>query len=160
MSIAIKSPLLIALGTAALVFLAAGPVFAGHGEETATISVDENNLAINGYDTVSYFTESRAQPGSDEFSYNWRDADWHFARAQHRALFISNPEKYAPQYGAFCALGVSLNAAVTVDPEAWTIVEGKLYLNYNVKFRDKWRLEQKANIEKADLVWMEHQASE
>jgi hypothetical protein len=160
MSIAIKSPLLTALGTVAYVFLAAGPGFAGHGEETATVSVNEDNLAINGYDTVSYFTESMAQPGTDEFSYNWRGADWQFAKAQHRALFISNPEKYVPQYGAYCALGVSLNSAVPVDPEAWTIVEGKLYLNYNDEFRDQWRLDKEANIDKADLVWMEHKALE
>jgi hypothetical protein len=148
------------IGLLALMIIPVSNVLAGHGEETAIISVDENNLAISGYDTVAYFTESHAVAGSEEFTYNWRGADWHFAKAQHRALFISNPEKYAPQYGAFCALGVTLNAAVPVDPEAWTIVEEKLFLNYNVEFRDKWRLEQQPNIEKADLVWADHNTGE
>ena len=133
-----------------------GLVHAGHGKEQANISVDKNNLAISGYDTVAYFTDSQAVEGSKELEYTWRDARWHFSTKQHRSLFISNPEKYAPQFGAFCALGVTFKSAVPIDPLAWTIVEGNLYLNYNTEYRDKWRQQQKENIEKANLIWMEH----
>jgi hypothetical protein len=137
-----------------------GIVFAGHGEESETINVDENNVAIGGYDTVAYFTESRAIEGTNEYEYTGRDAQWHFANDQHRSLFVSDPEKYAPQYGSFCALGVTLNNAFPVDPKAWTIVKGKLYLNYDTERRDIWRMAQEENIEKANLVWMEHKTPE
>lgn len=137
-----------------------GPVWAGHGTETKTLNTDQKGVAIGGYDPVAYFTNAKATPGSTEFEYAWRDAAWHFATAEHRALFISDPEKYAPQYGAFCALGVSFNKAVPADPEAWTIVDGKLYLNYNLDYRDKWRAEKNAHIKKADMAWSEHAASQ
>jgi hypothetical protein len=136
------------------------PAYAGHGKETATISVNEGGVAIGGYDTVAYFTESKAMAGSNEFEYTWREAKWHFSKLQHRALFISNPEKYAPQYGAFCALGVSFQSAVAVDPEAWTIVDNKLYLNYTLEFRDKWRMDQEEHIVRANQVWKDHQLPE
>ena len=105
-----------------LVFV--GPVLAGHGGEGVTLDTDENSLAIRGYDSVAYFTEDKATRGIDEHQYTWLDATWYFSSARNRALFVANPEKYAPQYGAFCALGVSVHQAVSVDPEAWTIVNG------------------------------------
>jgi hypothetical protein len=151
-----RIPILLTIGLLILQIGLTGPVHAGHGKEQAIISVDKSNLAISGYDTVAYFTDSQAVKGSKEFEYTWRNARWNFSSIQHRALFISNPEKYAPQFGAFCALGVTFKTAVPIDPLAWTIVEGKLYLNYNTEYRDKWREQQKENIEKANLVWMEH----
>lgn len=140
----------------AVLILMMGAAIAGHGTEPVTMNVDAKNVAINGYDTVAYFTKSEATSGSQEHTFVWREAEWQFASAQHRALFISNPEKYAPQYGAFCALGVSLNMAVTVDPEAWTIVEDKLYINYNMEYRDKWREDTATNISKANTAWSPH----
>jgi hypothetical protein len=98
--------------------------------------------------------------GKKEFQYTWRDARWEFTSAEHRAMFIASPDKYAPQFGAFCALGVSMEAAVKADPEAWTIVDGKLYLNYNLEFRDKWRAAKEDKIEQANGVWSTHLLAE
>ena len=90
------------------------------------------DVAIKGYDTVAYFTENRAVEGSARYSQRWLGADWHFASAENRDLFKEDPVKYAPQYGGHCADGVSLGTITTnIDPKAWRIIEGKLYLNYD-----------------------------
>jgi hypothetical protein len=148
------------LGSAVLGLCLVTSALGGHGKEEATMSIGEGGLAIKGYDTVAYFTDSKATAGKKEFQYTWRDAKWEFTSAEHRAMFIASPEKYAPQFGAFCALGVSMEAAVQVDPEAWTIVDGKLYLNYNLEFRDKWRASKEEKIVKANAVWSPHVLTE
>jgi YHS domain-containing protein len=90
------------------------------------------DVAIKGYDPVAYFTQNEAVRGSEEFSYRWLGATWHFASAEHRDLFAREPVKYAPQYGGHCADGVSFGTITTnIDPNAWRIIEGKLYLNYD-----------------------------
>jgi YHS domain-containing protein len=90
------------------------------------------DIAIRGYDPVAYFTENKAVQGSAEFSHKWLGATWHFATAQNRELFVREPLKYAPQYGGHCADGVSLGTITTnIDPKAWRIIDGKLYLNYD-----------------------------
>ena len=89
-------------------------------------------VAIKGYDPVAYFTQNRAVEGAENFSYRWLGATWHFASAENRDLFAQEPVKYAPQYGGHCADGVSLGTITTnIDPEAWRIIEGKLYLSYD-----------------------------
>jgi len=90
------------------------------------------DVAIKGYDPVAYFTQHQAVEGSAELSYRWLDATWHFANAENRDLFVSDPVKYAPQYGGYCADGVSFGTITTnIDPKAWRIIEGKLYLSYD-----------------------------
>ena len=90
------------------------------------------DVAIKGYDPVAYFTESRAVEGSPRFSHRWLGATWLFSSAKNRDLFASEPVKYAPQYGGHCADGVSLGTITTnIDPKAWRIIEGKLYLSYD-----------------------------
>lgn len=90
------------------------------------------DVAIKGYDTVAYFTENRAVQGSSQYSTRWLGATWYFASAESRDLFLKAPTKYAPQYGGHCADGVSLGTITTnIDPNAWRIIEGKLYLNYD-----------------------------
>ena len=90
------------------------------------------NVAIKGYDPVAYFTENRALMGNEAISYNWLGAKWHFANEQHKALFSENPVQFAPQYGGHCADGVAYGEITTnIDPQAWRIIEGKLYLNYD-----------------------------
>ena len=87
------------------------------------------NVAIRGYDPVAYFTEGRPTKGSPEISHDWLGATWHFSNARHRDAFASEPIRYAPQYGGFCALGTANEeASANIDPEAWRIVGGKLYL--------------------------------
>lgn len=90
------------------------------------------NVAIKGYDPVAYFTEQRAVKGSEGIAHKWLGAEWNFSSEQHKALFIESPVKFAPQYGGFCADGVAYGELTTnIDPEAWRIIEGKLYLNYD-----------------------------
>jgi hypothetical protein len=90
------------------------------------------NVAIKGYDPVAYFTEHRAVKGNDDISHNWLGAQWIFSSEKHKALFSANPVKFAPQYGGHCADGVAYGEITTnIDPEAWRIIEGKLYLNYD-----------------------------
>jgi YHS domain-containing protein len=137
-------------------FLIVGSALGGHGDEEATMSIGKNGMAIKGYDTVAYFTENKAVRGKSEHSYDWLGAKWLFSSAKHKALFVVNPEKYAPQFGAFCAMGVALHQAVPVNPRAWTIVDGKLYLNYNLEYRDMWRKDKEKNISNAITVWTKH----
>ncbi len=90
------------------------------------------DVAIKGYDPVSYFTANKAVEGSAEFSYRWLGAEWHFTSAENRDLFKADPVKYAPQYGGYCADGVSFGTITTnIDPKAWRIIDGKLYLSYD-----------------------------
>ncbi len=90
------------------------------------------NVAIKGYDPVAYFTEQRAMKGDDTISLSWLGAEWKFSSEKHKKLFTKNPVKYAPQYGGFCADGVAYGTTTTnIDPQAWRIIDGKLYLNYD-----------------------------
>jgi YHS domain-containing protein len=97
------------------------------------------NVAIEGYDTVAYFTESKPVKGSDKYTQDWLGATWQFASEEHRKLFAANPISYAPQYGGFCADGMSDgkgHAQVNIEPTTWQIVDGKLYLAASAVFVD------------------------
>lgn len=120
------------------------------------VATDPDNVAIKGYDTVAYFTEGQATKGEHEIVASWNDAQWHFASTTHRDLFAENPERYAPQFGGFCASGLSQGKKVTADPEAWTIVDGKLYMKFNKDSRDRWRKDTDENIKKAEQNWAEY----
>ena len=88
-------------------------------------------VMLLGYDPVAYFTEGKPVKGSEEFSYDWLGTPWHFANREHRELFKSEPVKYAPQFGGYCAGEVAGDGiTINIDPEAWRIIDGKLYLLY------------------------------
>lgn len=112
-------------------------------------------LAIKGYDPVSYFTAGKAQKGSKDLEFKWKGATWRFVSAEHRELFKSDPEKFAPQYGGYCALGVSRGELADIDPDAWAIVNDKLYLDYDRKTHNRWLRDRDENIKKADKNWPE-----
>ncbi|WP_455272124.1 YHS domain-containing (seleno)protein [Rhizobium herbae] len=115
-------------GAAAVLFVVAQPVRAEDFVNTGYFG----DVAIKGYDPVAYFTQNEAVEGSAKYSHHWLGATWHFASAENRDLFIKEPAKYAPQYGGYCADGVSLGTVTTnIDPKAWRIIEGKLYINYD-----------------------------
>lgn len=109
--------------------------------------------AIKGYDPVAYFKIGEATPGSKEFSHEWMDATWYFSNEENRALFKENPEAYAPQFGGYCAYAVSQGYTYRVSPEAWKIVDGKLYLNYSQGIKKKWEANQSEFIELANKNW-------
>jgi hypothetical protein len=127
------------------------PVFAG--SKADPINKESNGVAIKGYDPVAYFTESKPEKGSPKFTHQWMNATWWFANAQDRDEFARNPQKYAPQYGGYCAYGVSQGHTVSIDPEAWGIVEGKLYLNYSKDVKKKWSMAIPKHIDEADRYW-------
>ena len=109
--------------------------------------------AIAGYDPVAFFKESKSVAGKKEFSLNWNDATWYFSSAGNRDAFKASPEKYAPQYGGWCAYGTADGHKSPTQAETWTIVNDKLYFNYNMNVKKKWGSDQKGYIEKADKNW-------
>jgi hypothetical protein len=115
----------------------------------------DDGLAIRGYDPVAYFKQSRAVKGSAQFRHSWMGVEWRFFNAEDRDLFAAEPEKYAPQYGGYCAYAVSQGHTASVDPEAWRIVDGKLYLNYSKGVQKTWEKDIPAYIQKADKNWPE-----
>jgi YHS domain-containing protein len=109
--------------------------------------------AIRGYDPVAYFTDNKPVKGQKQFSAAWNGATWYFKSAENRKRFTENPEKYAPQYGGFCAYGVSRDYKVKTEPDAWAIHQGKLYLNYDQGIAKKWSADKDGYIKKADANW-------
>lgn len=136
-------------GSVLAALLAASAAVAGE-----RINKDAGGVAILGYDTVAYFTDGRPVKGSPDFEYVWLDARWRFASAAHRALFASDPDQYAPQFGGFCTIAVGLGVlAPIIDPEAWVIVDGRLYLNQSEKGRDEIAADPQASIAAAAEQW-------
>src|SRR5206468_702621 len=117
---------------------------------------EEPKLSISGYGTVSYFTDGKPIQGKAEFEYLWHKLRWRFASGEHRDLFVKDPNRYAPQYDGYCAMGTSNEAEAhkdTVDPEAWAIVDGKLYLTHNQYWLQVWREKAEEYIKRADASW-------
>lgn len=132
---------LLALVFAPLTFAAEAPVFTtGDG-------------AIRGYDPVAYFTLGEPTRGSDQFTASWQGATYKFASAANLELFKAEPAAYAPQYGGYCAYAASKGATAGTVPDAWTIVEGKLYLNYSLGVRQRWRKDIPGHVRAADRNW-------
>jgi len=121
--------------------------FAQADKDAPVFSTKEG--AIRGYDPVAYFTEGKALKGKPEISTTWNGATWHFSSTEHRQLFTQNPEKYAPQYGGWCAYGWAQGYPAKTEPDAWSIVEGKLYLNYNQDIKQRWDQKQAEFIKAA-----------
>lgn len=138
-------------GASAALLLAAsaGPALAAEPE----IYSDWRGRAIRGTDPVAYFTEGRPVQGSSDITYEWKGAEWRFASEEHRALFIANPEAYAPQYGGYCAWAVSHGQTASIEPDAWEIVDGKLFLNYNKDVQAKWLADRDAAYQRAEANW-------
>ena len=121
--------------------LAAGKVFSNDG------------MAIKGYDPVAYYTMGKPVHGDKLYSFAWNGTKWQFASAENRDLFKVAPEKYAPQYGGYCAFAVSKGSTAPTDPETWRIVDGKLYLNYSKSVQAQWLKSIPHNIAAGDANW-------
>ena len=117
------------------------------------VNTTPDGLAIKGYDPVAYMTEGKAVPGLVDNEFRWKGAVWRFATSEHKALFKRNPEQFAPRYGGYCAYAVSQGKTADIDPEAWSIVERKLYLNLNKDVRELWEKDRDAYIRQADENW-------
>jgi YHS domain-containing protein len=117
------------------------------------INTERDGIALKGYDAVAYFTLGKPTQGTKEFAFKWMEATWYFANKEHLELFQSDPEKYAPQYGGYCAWAVSHNYTWPADPLAWKIVNDKLYLNADKNVQAMWVKEIPELIIKGDKNW-------
>ncbi|WP_395339270.1 YHS domain-containing (seleno)protein [Ningiella sp. W23] len=117
------------------------------------VNANANDLAIQGYDTVSYFTDGAPVLGNANFTATYKNAIYQFASEEHRDLFRENPEKYAPQYGGYCAFGVTMDRKFDTDPTAFKIVDDKLYLNLNAQVQERWLTNVPEFISTADGNW-------
>ena len=106
--------------------------------------------AILGYDPVAYFTDGKPVKGQDNLVADYMGAKWKFASAAHLEQFKANPAQYAPQYGGYCAYGVSQDNLVSIEPDKFKILDGKLYLNYNADIQAKWLKDPAGFIQQAD----------
>ena len=112
----------------------------------------KNGIAIQGYDPVAYFESNKAIQGNSEINAEYK-ATYFFSSEKSKTLFLKNPKKYAPQFGGYCAYGVSENHTSPTDPQAFTIVDDKLYLNYNMKVKELWSKDREDRIVKANENW-------
>ncbi len=111
-------------------------------------------LGAEGYDVVAYFTDGKPVAGSEQFAFEYGGVTWRFASAEHRDLFVKSPERYAPQYGGFCAWGVSVGKLFDVDPVGgWTLYDGRLYLNFNPEINATFAKDPAGFTEKANSNW-------
>jgi hypothetical protein len=134
-------PALVMLPWSASAQTAAAPVYA------------EDGVAIDGTDPVAYFTDGRPVAGLPEHALMWRGAEWRFSSDANRAAFEADPERFAPQYGGWCAWAVAEGYTASTTPEAWAIVEGRLYLNYSRGVQRRWERDVPGNISRADANW-------
>ena len=121
----------------------------------STPTFSDEDGAIRGYDSVAYHTNQRPVKGKPSLSTRWNDANWYFSSAENLAAFEADPERYAPQYGGYCAYAMSKGLVVSTDPNAWQIEDGKLYLNYSLRVRRTWRKDIPGYVAKADAFWQE-----
>lgn len=112
-----------------------------------------SNEAINGYDPVAYFKEDKAVVGNTEITYQWKNADWSFSNEENKELFVKNPEKYAPQYGGFCAFAVTKGFTANSDPNTFEIIDDKLYLFDSEDVKADWRANLEESLQKGNANW-------
>lgn len=123
----------------------------GFAQEPEIFATKEG--AIRGYDAVAYFKEGKPVKGFSQYEYEWRGATWRFASQQNLDSFRLDPVKFAPQYGGYCAYGLSENHKSPTSPEAFAVINKKLYLNYNLNVRKIWLPDTSMRIVKADSLW-------
>jgi len=127
------------------------PLFA---QTKTLLNLDKVGVAIQGYDPVAFFTDGKPVKGSDQFISKHGGAVYKFASAEHKAQFDQQPAKYAPEFGGYCAYGVSRNKLVEIDVDAFQIIEGKLILQYSKGVRNDFNKDQSGNLAKAKNNWV------
>ena len=113
-----------------------------------------SSTAIKGYDTVAYFKSNKAIKGSSSFTHKWNGASWNFSSKENLEAFKAAPEKYVPQYGGYCAYAMKDGKKVSIDPTAFDVRDGKLYLNYSKGVQKKWKEQVADYVKKADAAWV------
>ncbi|MEM9682103.1 MAG: YHS domain-containing (seleno)protein [Pseudomonadota bacterium] len=140
------------IGTAGLVSsLTALSALPARAAKSAVFVTD--GQAIRGVDTVAYFAGNGPVNGKSDFSHSWQGAQWLFASAENRDKFAADPERYAPKYGGYCAYAVAKGALKSIEPEAWTLIDDKLYLNFSLGVRERWLKDTAGYIAEANANW-------
>ena len=134
-------------------FLLLAFVFVQQAQAFSPIYTSMDNVAVGGYDPVSYFMQGGPVQGQEDLTLKWNGALWRFQSAANRDAFQQNPTRYAPQYGGYCAFAVSQGGRAPGDPLQWHIEDGKLYLNVNARIRERWLAKRHLYIPQADQVW-------
>jgi YHS domain-containing protein len=114
-----------------------------------------SNGAIDGYDAVAFFTENKPIKGLKTLSCTYQGSDWYFADQKHLIMFLNDPQKYVPAFGGYCAYGVAEGKRNPGNQNAWSIVNGKLYLNYNQELKNQWFRRRKEFIRQAEKNWQQ-----
>ncbi len=117
------------------------------------VNVDQNGVALQGYDPVTYFTDGRPAKGSQEFAASYNGAIYYFASAEHKAQFEKEPGKYAPLFGGYCAFAVSRGATAPISVDAFQILHGQLVLQKNKDILKRWQEDSESNFQKAEANW-------
>lgn len=125
--------------------------FAGYD---SPVFKDQYNNAINGYDPVAYFKKREAEKGKEKYKFRYMGAEWHFESKENLEAFKADPKKYAPQYGGYCAYAVTKGQKARVNPKAFDIYNGKLYLNYSKGILRRWQSDRVRNIGIANQNWV------
>lgn len=139
----------------AALLLFIGPAVTATAQTTRS---DGPDVALDGYDPVAYFTQGQPVQGSERFSANHNGVTYYFSNADDRLTFLSQPNKYAPQYGGFCAFGTAHGLKLSGDPKLWDIVDGKLYVTHNAAAMRAWQQDKPRYISRADEIWARIQA--
>lgn len=126
-------------------------VWSSQAQKAEIFSTD--GKAIKGYDPVAFFVAGMPVMGADSLAYEWKNTTWLFSSAANKQSFINDPEKYAPQFGGYCAYGTSEGHKAPTETDTWTIYNDKLYFNYNKKVQEEWLKNKDALIKNADTVW-------
>ena len=132
----------------ALAFIAIGAGTAQAGE-----FFEQDGIALRGYDPIAYFAEGKPAKGLAQYSYEYKGSKFLFASAKNQKAFAANPGKYAPQFGGFCAFGTANGVKASTQPDAFAVVDGKLYLNHDSKVHARWNEDVKGNIDLAEKNW-------
>lgn len=141
----------------AAAFIAAGPIAvtapAAYADKDPIYTAKRSNLALQGYDTVAYFTVGEPTKGSADFTTTYQGAEFRFASEENLNLFLADPDAYAPQYGGYCAWAIAQGKTAKGDARRWAVVDGKLYLNYNKGIQRKWDRDRAGFITSANEHW-------
>lgn len=148
---------MIRYAAAALMLASAGLAFAApaQADKSPVYTGTFSNTAVEGHDPVAYFTEGRPVKGSRDFTTKYQGAEFRFASQENLDTFLADPEKYAPQFGGYCAWAVSEGYTAKGDADYWAIVDGKLYLNYNKNVQNLWEQDRAMHIDRANTNWPE-----
>lgn len=152
----VLSQLSMPLVALAAVSLLAAPALAnhekGHGGPQL-VNVDKDGVILDGYDPVAFFTDNKPVKGTKSFLSQYDGAIYYFASAEHKALFDTEPAKYEPQFGAFCAYAVSVGRTAPIDVNTFSIVNGRLVVQHNARALGLWNQDVQGNLKNADKYW-------